>query len=345
VAEPLAAAGKWAEASDVIARALGAPLAGPHRSSLWVLAGRLALARGDIEIARQALSNATELLARTSYRDQSHLPHFRMEFELAAADGQLANALATARQVLQTADLQTSPRYSWPLLTAAARIAADVLTLPAAARDEDAVDLADMVLQAVRTEASKLDVVGPVQAAFRHTLAAEIGRSGWTENEDGPDGQVLWQEAAAAWEELGEPFALGSALYRVAEAGLADQADRGAAAAALTKAAAIARDLGARPLGDDVALLARRARISLTGANAAGTGAGGAGRNLTARELDVLRLVAAGRSNAAIAAELFISTKTVSVHVSNIMRKLGAANRGEAAAIARRLRIFDEAQP
>jgi len=344
VAEPLAAAGQWAEASDVIARALGAPLAGPHRSSLWRLAGELALARGDLDVARQALSNASELLASTRYEDQKHLPQFRMEFELAAAEGHLASALATARQVLQTADLQTSPRYSWPLLTVAARIAADVVMLPPAARDDGAVDLAEVVLQAVRTEASKLVVVGPVQAAFRRTLAAEMARTGWTEDEGDPDGLALWQEAAAAWEALGEPFALGYALYRVAEAGLAGQADRGAAAEALTRAAAIARDLGARPLGEDVALLARRARISLTGANAAGAGVGSAARNLTARELDVLRLVAAGRSNAAIAGELFISAKTVSVHVSNIMGKLGAGNRGEAAAIAHRLRIFDEMQ-
>jgi len=62
---------------------------------------------------------------------------------------------------------------------------------------------------------------------------------------------------------------------------------------------------------------------------------------LTQREFEVLRLVAAGMSNAAIAAELFISAKTVSVHVSNILGKLGTASRGEAAALAHRLRLFD----
>jgi DNA-binding NarL/FixJ family response regulator len=57
---------------------------------------------------------------------------------------------------------------------------------------------------------------------------------------------------------------------------------------------------------------------------------------LTVRELEVLQLVAAGRSNREIAAELFISAKTASVHVSNILGKLGVASRGEAAATAYR---------
>ena len=53
----------------------------------------------------------------------------------------------------------------------------------------------------------------------------------------------------------------------------------------------------------------------------------------------MLRLVAAGRSNRDIANELFISPKTASVHVSNILGKLGAASRGEAAAKAHALRL------
>ena len=64
---------------------------------------------------------------------------------------------------------------------------------------------------------------------------------------------------------------------------------------------------------------------------------------LTAREFEVLRLVADGRSNPEIAARLFISAKTASVHVSNILAKVGVASRGEAAAEAHRLRLFDTA--
>ncbi|WP_143712860.1 helix-turn-helix domain-containing protein, partial [Streptomyces hygroscopicus] len=62
---------------------------------------------------------------------------------------------------------------------------------------------------------------------------------------------------------------------------------------------------------------------------------------LTPRERDVLRLVAAGRSNRQIAEQLFISPKTASVHVSNILAKLGVSGRGEAAAVAHRLRLVD----
>ena len=62
---------------------------------------------------------------------------------------------------------------------------------------------------------------------------------------------------------------------------------------------------------------------------------------LTARETEILALVAEGRSNGEIGKQLFISAKTVSVHVSNILAKLGASGRTEAAAIARRWGLLD----
>lgn len=77
--------------------------------------------------------------------------------------------------------------------------------------------------------------------------------------------------------------------------------------------------------------LAQRARLTVGPARTTpGSGP------LTAREVEVLGLVAEGRSNQQIADELFLSPKTVSVHVSRILAKLGAANRTEAAAAGRR---------
>ncbi|MGC0329363.1 ATP/maltotriose-dependent transcriptional regulator MalT [Streptomyces sp. SAI-170] len=105
---------------------------------------------------------------------------------------------------------------------------------------------------------------------------------------------------------------------------------------------AAARHLGARPLADRVTRLARRARLTLdrTAPAALAPADPAEALGLTSRERDVLRLVAAGRTNRQIAEELFISPKTASVHVSNILAKLGVSGRGEAAALAHRLGLF-----
>jgi DNA-binding NarL/FixJ family response regulator len=101
------------------------------------------------------------------------------------------------------------------------------------------------------------------------------------------------------------------------------------AAELLRSAYADARALGAAPLAQAVTALARRARV-------AGVGAPAAVSLLTPREQEVLELLAHGRTNRQLGKELFISEKTASVHVSNILAKLAAGTRGEAVAIARR---------
>jgi DNA-binding NarL/FixJ family response regulator len=160
-----------------------------------------------------------------------------------------------------------------------------------------------------------------------------------TRQQGRPD-PAAWAAAAAAWERLGQPYRAAYAGYRHAEALLATTGDRDPAQV-LGRAAAITGRLGARPLDGEIQALARRARLGLTPAGAAAAAAGvpapAAQLGLTPREVEVLALVAAGRSNRQIAQQLFISPKTVGVHVSNILAKLGVAGRVEAAAVAHRL--------
>ena len=92
------------------------------------------------------------------------------------------------------------------------------------------------------------------------------------------------------------------------------------------------RDRGARASGRGSASSRRASAVAIVGDATAAERFG-----LTPREREVLSLVAAGRTNRQIGAELFISEKTAGVHVSNILGKLGASGRTEAAAIAHRL--------
>ena len=184
--------------------------------------------------------------------------------------------------------------------------------------------------------ASPVPAAGAPVPASRVPAASRVGEPG--------ELLAAWDAAAAAWADLGEPYSLSETLLHAAEAALAC-GDRDDAADRLRRAIPLAGGLGAHPLAGQITLLARRARIRLTGDDASeGPGAPAAWDDtlgLTERELEVLRLVAAGRSNREIAAELFISPKTASVHVSNILGKLGVASRGEAAAKAHTHRLFD----
>jgi DNA-binding CsgD family transcriptional regulator len=136
--------------------------------------------------------------------------------------------------------------------------------------------------------------------------------------------------------------------WRQAEALVAAGASRTEAAVPLREAHAIAARIGASPLLRELELLAQRARLDLAPLQAAiSKGERGPEQilGLTPREAEVLNLVARGYTDREIAATLVISVKTASVHVSHILRKLGAPNRLEAAAIAHRLAPPPAGQP
>ena len=340
LAEPLVSLGRWDEAGEVIERALQLLPPRLSRSSLWRLTGDMALARGDLAAAADAVASIKATLDRTRYKDEHQLPLARLEAELRLAQERPAEALAVVEDALDRFDVLRSPRYGWPLLGAGARACA------AANGDRALLARAAALRDRLRTAAEKLAAEGLAQRAHQLTFTAETASVG-----EVPGGaRAAWDDAAQAWEAAAQPYPLAAALIRAAEAALSAGA-REAGAARLRRAGVLARDLGAAPLSGDVALIARRARISLSPADepatqpavAGGSGdlpASGPALGLTAREYEVLRLIAAGQSNREIAGELFISAKTASVHVSNILGKLGVTSRGEAAAAAHRLRLF-----
>ena len=132
----------------------------------------------------------------------------------------------------------------------------------------------------------------------------------------------LWARVAEQWDGLGTGHRAVYARLREGEARLA-AGDRAAAAAVLRRAAAEAAELGAAALAPAIDAALQRTGVVRP-------------FDLTARELTVLARLAEGATNRRIAEELVLSTRTVDMHVRNVLFKLGAANRGEAAAIAHR---------
>jgi DNA-binding NarL/FixJ family response regulator len=137
------------------------------------------------------------------------------------------------------------------------------------------------------------------------------------------------------WESLNEPFGTAYCRWRQAEAILAGRSGRSRATELVTDAWRTAVSLGAEPLRRDVEDLARRARIEVETADETPSAVSSTRTDLglTQREVEVLGHLAAGRSDGQIAEALFISKKTASVHVSNILRKLGVSSRIDAGEI------------
>ena len=169
---------------------------------------------------------------------------------------------------------------------------------------------------------------------------------GWLARCEAEHARLSGANSPAAWEkalaEFGPCYVYETARtqWRLAEA-LVEAGQRDEAAAAWRAARDTAARLRAAPLASALDDLARRARLDTGHGAQDGTGEAGSWRasplaGLTDREREVMRLLARGMSNREIGAELFITPKTASVHVSNILAKLGAASRTEAAAIAYR---------
>jgi DNA-binding CsgD family transcriptional regulator len=173
---------------------------------------------------------------------------------------------------------------------------------------------------------------GPEGRAWVKRLDAELLRARWLVGSDAPPLDVLldtWREDTVLFEDFGDVHEL--AVSRTVLAGiLRASGDQAGARELGDLARATAHALGAKPLLEDLRAIGSAPVRADTAPDA-----------LTPREREILGLVAQGRSNGEIGKQLFISAKTVSVHVSNILGKLDAVGRTEAAAIARRRGLLD----
>ena len=199
----------------------------------------------------------------------------------------------------------------------------------------------DAAAQAEVDAASELIAAARTGAEHRRRPRAVLGQEGraWLARAEAEWRRATGDNSAQAWQCVLEAFDHGfvyeaaRARWRLAEA-LAEAGRRAYAQREWEMAAGVADRLGAMPLRRALDDLARRARLGHGPAPGWAGGRPGRLAGLTSREREVLRLIVAGRSNREIGTALFIAPKTASVHVSNILAKLGAASRTEAAAIA-----------
>jgi DNA-binding CsgD family transcriptional regulator len=346
-ADALLALGRTAEAAALI----GPLTAMPPDGDRWlahVLRAEIDLLRGDTGAAAerwQLIYAIPALIRRVDFAYEA-APR-AMEASLWA--GRPGEALPEIRRALALFQVPDLTILCGRLLTAGMRACADLAGQARARRDlaaaEDAIAAADDLVLWVGQMGGAPLADHPTVA----TIPAE--RAAWEAERTrlaGHSDPAAWAAAAKTWDGLGCPHRAAYARWRQSEAQLDAGQPATAAAAALRAAAAAAG--GHEPLVAQVRALAERARISLDTPVAAAAAAPPPAQiqaryGLTERELAVLRLLAAGRTNAQIGAELYISPRTAGVHVTNILRKLGVSGRVQAAAMAERAGLLQAQRP
>jgi DNA-binding CsgD family transcriptional regulator len=332
-AEALSMLGRWDDALAMIAD--HSDVKGVFGQVGMLVAARIALWRGQVD---DAVAYAGRALAAAEESDA-----LMCAAELAAARGSFGEArrhAATAFEAVVTTD--DIWEIAW-VCAMAVGIEADRVELArlsgrrTEAEVEGARAVADELVTRTIHRIERLVAIGvavlPEAAAWQMVAQAHHARAHGHADAD------QWANIADRFDAVAVPYPAAIARYHEADARLRGRSGHQRAATAARKALATAEQLGATPLADQVRLLAQRGRLDLTDLpepaaieldplQALG---------ISAREAEVLRLLALGRTNRQIANELYISEKTASVHVTHLLRKLGVTNRVEASAIAQRL--------
>ncbi len=333
-------AGQWQEADRVAAQALQGLVSSFTVWSVLEVRATIAVRRGEFASAHLLLEEARGLWSSPD-------AEFRADFdalliELALGEGRLDELRRLVDEALDALEGSEGEDHLQRLVALALHAEADeacrTVGRGAQARARVALDRADRLIELSHATSAQITRDG-VPITLRSQLytgmcEAEIARG------RGRHDAALWADVVRGWDRISQPYEVAYARWREAEAHLGS-GDKHAATSALREAFTIASALGAAPLTADIEALARRARVRPSSAGGPEVQEASCS-GLSPREIEVLSLVAAGHTNREIAAQLYISDKTASVHVSHILTKLGVANRGQATAAAHRLNLVAE---
>ncbi|MEV4711481.1 AAA family ATPase [Micromonospora sp. NPDC049374] len=326
--------GQWAEAEKVVASALRHRPSGADAVELLLARCRLSVGYGDVEAADRDLDAVATILAGGGARHV--IPLLTLRAGLAMWQGRhdvARHAVQRGLTETRSDDLVILAVLVWHGLRAEAEAHASRTV----AVDDNAVRRLRGIAERVAARSER--AARPVRYVIDGYLAlcaAEVSRL------DGADPE-LWARAAAEWDHRNHPYPAAYSRLRQAEALLASRRKAATAGKLLRQAYQSAQALGAVPLTDEIRTLAGRARVALEerGAVGAATPDGSGGEELaalTAREREVLAAVAEGLTNKEIGQRLFISERTIGVHVSHIFDKLQVRTRVQASAIFLRSR-------
>ncbi|QAY72506.1 helix-turn-helix transcriptional regulator [Agromyces protaetiae] len=345
-AEPLIALGEWDRAQALVERGLSLDPPPPFKAYLQRARLVAALWSGDVEAAVAGLRAVYPMMAKVADVEvQTRFGLGRLAAEILLEGGDLAGAWREASIALDGPAAQHVgyvALHLWP----AARV------LGEAGRDPARAAAAGLDVSALAGfEGDVLSRLDEIAVWPTHTLWSAFVRA---ELAHGPREAVeAWRTAVAA-AEASQAFVYLApyARFRLAEA-LLEAGDRQAARMELQAAADLADERGVGLVRRHVDRLAQAAGLALATRESGDDEASAEPStndvapeasdldDLTARERQVLDLIAEGLSNKQIGERLFISGKTASVHVSAILRKLGASSRTEAAVRARGVTVAE----
>jgi DNA-binding CsgD family transcriptional regulator len=368
IAEPLIKAGRLPEAAALLDQALALQPQGLQAHPILVQCARYALVTGDLTAARERIEQGMVFAAEGSVPDAWRRELLEAGAELALWRHRPDRAAQLVEEGLALVECGDEERFAGPLvglgLRAAADAADDARARRAARAEAVAVDRGRAIVERARAlrpdPLSVDDAWAPDGPALAMTALAERARLSGRPDPD------RWAEAAEAWERVGRPYPAAYARWREADATARSSHRTDRRLAVARHAYEVAVRLGATAIVNEVTELARWYRLDLTTAEPEPVPTGGSAESasstgpaesaesaetaageqtaaaieqigLTPRELEVLAGLAAGQTNRELAETLYISVKTASVHVSNILRKLDVDGRAEAARVAYRL--------